>query len=412
MTSVFVVLPDSLYCNANVLTEYRFHSQIFICEDPVVFNKESSKTKLVMCRTALKSYQVWLEKVLEIDSPNNGTSQLKKITYVGVNKILEKGPTIFDYFISIGYSLHMWRPNSMWSYGERPYEYTYAGLNVIFVETPAFIIKYRTVRDEFRNPKCSLKTVLNKMADEALDAHVGKLCKEAASNYITGGSDENNAGGINMESIVDNVDNYAQKYISDLFPNMVGKVTMQVTNCTQADKLLNKFIQDILPTYKLGDGYILLPALNIGLLEVARVLRAVALSNVVSECKSLFAQDMALREYRRIIYLSGMEFLIDAPDAIIPAETAFNAAYIENLRLMIIGGKFIPRDSFIDLMSWCVVSGINDETIVSLGKKLPWGFDWNIQVNRGHIVKKYCSFKLSENMPVDSYNVLLTTFKI
>jgi len=407
MTSVFVVLPDSLFCNEQALSQYKFHSQIFLCEDPVIFNKDSSKTKLVTCRTALKSYHVWLDKVL-----GEERGQLKKITYINVDKILEKGPTVFDYFISIGSSLHMWRPNSMWSYGEAPYTYTYAGLNVVFVESPAFVINYRSARDDFRQQRYALSTVLNKMAE---NPEVKKICSESAAAFVIGGNDVITADNL-LLSVVDEVSGNSTSYINEHFPNITGKVTSQITNCSQADNLLRKFIEKILPTYKNGDIYVLLGALNIGLLEPVKVLKIVSACAVDVLCKHAFAQDMARREYRRILYLVGMEHLIEVADAnkllaqndAGVGEITFKDKYPSTLYNRIVNGKFMPQESWIDLLSWCIVSGVDDKVIVTIGKKLPWGFDWNMQINQKEMVKKYRHFKLSENMPVDAYKVLLS----
>ena len=142
----FLLLPDQLFYKESVIKELSLHDMIYLVEDPVYFSDRSCTAKMIQLRTCMREYF----KHLRAELPKISPRPRIRIHYVNVADVIRSGGTVFKYLSGIRMRLNMYRQSCTWAYGEEPWDAKYHGININWLESPAFLISYRNIRN-----KCS-----------------------------------------------------------------------------------------------------------------------------------------------------------------------------------------------------------------------------------------------------------------
>lgn len=364
MSSGFVVFPDQLIYTDSALAQLRLHTIIYVVEDPVVFNL-SNKAALIFSRAATVTYKQWLAEKLTVE-----------IKYVRVSDIKAKGDTIFDYFIGSTVQLYAWRLSHHWGYNDRQYEYTYAGIQMKFVESPQYLSTYSSIRDNCKSHHnysvgAFAKKIFSTMnMPESISRHFHEYVSvnksRDCSRVFDYHSDEQSKA-VNAAAA-----RYARKFT---FSSMVKFADMNTVEYPSAEgivKTLDKFIDMIMPNYIYNDIYVLMPLINVSSITPRQIITAVCARRKHCGDKSIamLIYDLACREYNRMIYISNSEY-DDAGESITQNITLYHAdiaTSIEQLKKC----KIKPSEiiSAVTCMWFNIVDCYADATAVCKHKKI------------------------------------------
>lgn len=293
------VITTSLFTDEYACDVLKDYDRIYVVEDPVHFVPHG-RSKLVMLRAALKSYSAWLEWKF----PNI------PVVYVLRSQVLTKGKTIFDYFIGENAQIHMWRLDAVRCYGEKPYDYTYNGINIKYFDSPIpYVLNFRTVRDSLRN--VTVGTIMRMVIKELEldDSELLLAVNKIINVYIRGNVDNIERNSRSLDISIDSSDAYnkAVEHVTRTY-TVRGPVTRCAVNFVEAGGLLNIFVTKILPTYAYGDIWYISYCCDMGLLGVRQLVNAICESGADNERKARAIVDLCMREYHRVLFVRS-EFL-------------------------------------------------------------------------------------------------------
>ena len=313
MDSIFVLLPDNQFD-----ADYSRHKIVYICEDPVFFN--GSGAKLTFLRQTLRAFYMKLRAVHPC------------VKYVNYADIVARG-SVFDYFIGSTRQVFMYRLSCTWSYGDAPWDYTYCGINVRWVEHPGFLLTYRTIRDECSSRhKYLVGPLMNKIV-KASSLPVGVLDVECFSG------------------------DSAQAIVSKKCTDRYVKAKWNAVGC----KIEKNYD---LTRYSLGDIGVLLPWLNIGVITPLEIINNAVALNIDIRRLAALVHDLTMRELWRLVYLANSRIS--------------QYKWTSGRKRITVEGE--PSwHTLGDVEKWIAINTVNGVSGAVLAKKIneiPWCFDW------------------------------------
>jgi deoxyribodipyrimidine photolyase-like uncharacterized protein len=286
--NIFVILPDQLFAAKECIDTILLCDRVYIVEDPLYFNSHAHRSKLAMYRGAMRQYYRWLCEINKSDS---------KITYIEHKKILTFAPSnpnvsFLEYFLPIKCQLNMFRPSSMYMWGNRIYDYRYFGLPIKFHESPAFLLEYRFVKDNYKKGK-------------HLFANFCKTMWEKFSFPNGAGKESVGAATPTFSYIADKEFSMAKSYVKKEFPGAPGKFFRWPINHNEAESLFVNFLK------ARGQHSFLAPSINCGLLTPGFIVKQIKKNKLRP---IIFLRGLIAREYVRMLYLTNDIFIENAKD--------------------------------------------------------------------------------------------------